>query len=475
MKELHPENHFVEQKVRLLLKMFLVLFSVIGTMSLIRIIGNDYLQAGIDFFFLVIVLYGYYKLKTDSRHYKKITRLVFLTAFLASLFLVINHPDTPIRFIWLSTVVYMVFYLFDDREASLWLLGIGIIVFACFFMHVDGFHISFVDFLIWIMNMLVVLMIAHWYADIEKLVTMKLLEIKNVLAEEVEKKTKELERKKRELEKKTEELEKKTHELEELNETLEEKIRVKTEENRQQEKMLFQQARYAQMGEVISMIAHQWRQPLNAIAAVNATVKLKNDVSVCEKAFIREKTQLISEHVQHLSSTIDDFRSFFKLDKQKEVQTTEQIIQDTLRLAGSALESRQISVSVDTVCECTIETYPNEVVHVLLNLIKNAEDAIIIREIDAPMIAVRSMQEGEYAVIEVEDNAGGIESDIMGKIFDPYFTTKENSGGTGLGLYMSKTIIEDHCNGKIEVKNGSMGAIFRLCFPLYQSTLPSRS
>ena len=318
------------------------------------------------------------------------------------------------------------------------------------------------------MNMLVVLMIAHWYADIEKLVTMKLLEIKNVLAEEVEKKTKELERKKRELEKKT-------HELEELNETLEEKIRVKTEENRQQEKMLFKQARYAQMGEVISMIAHQWRQPLNAIAAVNATVKLKNDVGVCEKAFIREKTQLISEHVQHLSSTIDDFRSFFKLDKQKEVQTTEQIIQDTLRLAGSALESRQISVSVDTVCECTIETYPNEVVHVLLNLIKNAEDAIIIREIDAPMIAVRSMQEGEYAVIEVEDNAGGIESDIMGKIFDPYFTTKENSGGTGLGLYMSKTIIEDHCNGKIEVKNGSMGAIFRLCFPLYQSTLPSRS
>ncbi len=355
----------------------------------------------------------------------------------------------------------MVFYLFDDREASLWLLGIGIIVFACFFLYVDGFHISFVDFLIWIMNMLMVLMIAHWYADIEKLVTMKLLEIKNILAEEVKKKTRELERKKRE--------------LEELNETLEEKIRIKTEENRQQEKMLFQQARYAQMGEVISMIAHQWRQPLNAIAAVNATVKLKNDVAGCEKAFISNKTQLISEHVQHLSSTIDDFRNFFKLDKQKEVQTTEEIIQDTLRLAGSALESRQIKFSMEVACDCTIETYPNELVYVLLNLIKNAEDAIVIREIDAPLIVVRTMKEGEYAVIEVEDNAGGIEPEIMGKIFDPYFTTKENSGGTGLGLYMSKTIIEDHCNSKIEVKNGSMGAIFRLLFPLHHSTLPSRS
>jgi len=466
--ELYPENHFVEQKVKLLLKIFLVLFSVIGTISLIRVIVNDYLQAGIDLLFLVIVIYGYYKLKTDERYYKKITRLVFFSAFLASLLLVTNYPDTPIRFIWLSTVVYTVFYLFDDREASLWLLLIGIIVFACFFMHVDGFEISFVNFLIWIMNMLVVLMIAHWYADIEKLVTIKLLEIKNMLAEEVAKKTKELERKK-------EELERKTQELEELNETLEEKIRIKTEKNRQQEKMLFQQARYAQMGEVISMIAHQWRQPLNAIAAVNATIKLKNDVDVCEKTFISEKTQLISEHVQHLSSTIDDFRNFFKLDKQKEVQTTAQIIKDTLRLAGSSLESRHISVTMDEVYECAIETYPNEVVHVLLNLIKNAEDAFVIREIDAPVIAVRSMKEGEYAVIEIEDNAGGIEPKIMEKIFDPYFTTKENSGGTGLGLYMSKTIIEDHCNGKIEVKNASSGAVFRLLFPLHHTTLPSRS
>ncbi|SFV89888.1 histidine kinase [hydrothermal vent metagenome] len=463
MGELHPQNQFVEHKVKLLLKIFLVLFSVIGTMSIIRIIDNDYLQAGIDFLFLIIVLYGYYKLKTDSSYYKKITRFVFFTAFFASLFLVINHPETPIRFIWLSTVVYMVFYLFDEREASLWLLGIGIIVFACFFLHVDGFHISFVDFLIWIMNLLVVLMIAHWYADIEKLVTQKLLEIQKMLSEEVEKKTRELERKKSELEKKTQE-------LEVLNETLEEKIRIKTEKNRQQEKMLFQQARHAQMGEMISMIAHQWRQPLNAIAAVNATVKLKNDLGVCEQTFVNEKTRLISEHVQHLSSTIDDFRNFFKLDKNKEVRSTTQIIRDTLRLAESALESKLIHVSEEIVQECTILTYPNEVVHVLLNLIKNAEDAIVIRKIDRPFIVVRTTQEGEYAVIEVEDNAGGIELDIMEKIFDPYFTTKENSDGTGLGLYMSKTIIEDHCNGKIEIKNGSSGAVFRLIFPLHHTT-----
>ena len=468
MKAFYEEDNFVEQKIKLLLKMFLVLLVVIGTMALIRLINTDYMQAGVDIAFLIVVVYGYYKLKTDNRQYKKITRIVFLSAFLASLLLVVNHPETPLRFIWISTVVYMVFYLFDEKEASLWLLMIGITIFTLFLMHAEGFHVSLVNFLIWIMNMLVVLMIAHWYADIEKLVTLKLLKLKNILAEEVEKKTRALERQK-------EELEQKTRELEELNETLEEKIRIKTEKNRQQERMLFQQARYAQMGEMISMIAHQWRQPLNAIAAVNATVKLKNNVGDCDKAFIDEKTQLISEHVQHLSSTIDDFRNFFKLDKQKEIRTTTALIQDTLRIVGSALESRMVTVKEEIACECTVLTFPNEIVHVLLNLIKNAEDAIIMRKIEAPIIAIRNRQEGEYAVIEIEDNAGGIDADILEKIFDPYFTTKEENGGTGLGLYMSRTIIHDHCNGKIEVKNGEMGALFRILLPQYQRTEPNRS
>jgi len=112
-------------------------------------------------------------------------------------------------------------------------------------------------------------------------------------------------------------------------------------------------------------------------------------------------------------------------------------------------------------------TYPNEVVHVLLNLFKNAEDAFVMRKTKEPLLTVRTMEDDGYALIEVEDNAGGIDEEVIGKIFDPYFTTKEESDGTGLGLYMSRTIIHDHCGGRIEVSNTKEGACFKLFLPLY--------
>ncbi len=449
---------FVRKKVKLLLKIFLVLMTVIGMMSLIRLIEGDYTQALADIFFFLIVVYGYLKLHQKKLYYLSVVRIVFAAAFAASVFLLFNHPDNPIRFIWISTVVYMVFYLFDRKESAYWIALSGILFLILFVFRIEGLKISLVEFLTWIMNMVVVLMIAYWYAEIEEEASGALLHAKKRLSDEVEQKTYELRLRQTQLEEKTKELQK-------LNETLEEKVRIETEKNRQQEEVLFRQARYAQMGEMISMIAHQWRQPLNAIATLNATINIKNDTHGCDQPFLEEKTRLIAENVKHLSSTIDDFRSFFRMDKHKKTKMTDEIIDDTLRLLKSALESKDIAIVKEMYCNCKVLTYPNEIVHVLLNLLKNAEDAFVSRKIETPVITIRTVKKDEYALIEVEDNAGSIEEGIMEKIFDPYFTTKDENVGTGLGLYMSRLIIHDHCGGKMEAKNTEEGVVFSVYLP----------
>jgi len=462
------EDYFVNERIKLLLKIFHILIIVLGTMSIIRLIEKNYFQFFADIFFFVSVVIGYFKLKTDYTQYRIITRIVFFLAICISIFILIHQPENPIRFIWLSTVIYMVFYLFERQESIYWISTIGILLSLFFILNPSGFNISLVNFLIWVMNMLIVLMIAHWYSKIEEDSIKRLLKTKQLLSNEVEDKTKELEKKKNELEKKT-------RELQLLNQNLEEKIQAKIKKNREQEKMLFRQARYAQMGEMISMIAHQWRQPLNAISAAAATMQLKIDMEAYEKVFFKEKTLMIAKYIQHLSITIDDFRNFFKLDKEKETLEFSNIIDNALTLVSNALQSKGIAVVTEYRCHCSIDTYPNEIIHVILNLIKNAEDALLSNEITDPKMTIRTFGKDENIYMEIEDNAGGIDPSVITKIFDPYFTTKENNDGTGLGLYMSKIIIEDHCHGKIEVSNGEKGAVFTLIFPVFQEEGPSLS
>ncbi|WP_294953580.1 ATP-binding protein [Sulfurovum sp.] len=454
------DNSFLMQdRINLVLKIFNLLIILLSTMSLVRLIEKNYIQFAADILFLLIVLYGYFRLKTNYRNYRFIIRIVFLGALAASTFLLVHYQHNPIRFVWFSTVVYIIFYLFDRKEALCWIGSIGIALFAIYIFDIPGFNLSLVDFLVWVMNMLIVLMISHWYAKTEEASTQKFLQIKDILSDEVAKKT-------RELQAQTLALEQKTMELQSLNATLEERIQKKIEENREQEKMLFRQARYAQMGEMISMIAHQWRQPLNAISASAAIMQLKLEREDPQNIFFKEKVARIGDYVQHLSSTIDDFRNFFRLDRKKEEREFPEIIDNALSLVKNALEEKNIVLATHYQCTaCLIYTYPNEILHVILNLLKNAEDALLMNKISEPKIMIRTMSEQGRVVFEIEDNAGGIGKDIMEKIFDPYFTTKGHSDGTGLGLYMSKVIIEEHCQGKIEVENGARGAIFRLVFP----------
>ena len=232
--------------------------------------------------------------------------------------------------------------------------------------------------------------------------------------------------------------------------------------NKEQEEQMQNQAKLAQMGEMIKMIAHQWRQPLAAISSTASVLSLKITMDRYDKEFFSEQVANISTYSSHLSSTIDDFRNFFKTNKLKENIILKDIANDSLKILGNSLKNKNITLKSQFDCEHTINTYPNELKQVVLNLIKNAEDVLIEKKIKNATICVNTYDKNDLCHIEVKDNGGGIDTDIIDKIFEPYFTTKSKRDGTGLGLYMSKIIVEKHCNGKLEFQNGKDGAIFTI-------------
>jgi len=242
------------------------------------------------------------------------------------------------------------------------------------------------------------------------------------------------------------------------------RIRIAKEiiKNEEKQLLLYQQTRLAQMGEMISMIAHQWRQPLSAISATAGAIQIKAQKDKLTKETALKHTAKINELSLHLSATIDDFRSFFLVDKELKDSSYNKIVAACLSIIETSTKDKNIKIIQELKSTEKFKTYPNEIKQVVLNLIKNAEDVLVEKEIKEPYIKIVSYQRGDSEVLEVSDNAGGVPPEILNKIFDPYFSTKQEKNGTGLGLYMSKTIIEEHCKGELSVHNTDEGALFRV-------------
>ena len=218
------------------------------------------------------------------------------------------------------------------------------------------------------------------------------------------------------------------------------------------------------MGELLSMIAHQWRQPLTAISAASENLKLKTLLNKIDNNTIHTATNDINKYTSYLSNTINDFKNFYKTNKSKELTNLNEMAEKSLNIIEDSITYKNIKIIKNFNSRSDIKTYMNEVTQVILTLLQNAEDILLEKQTQNPYIKINTFEDDEYLYLQVIDNGGGIPQDILDKIFDPYFSTKHEKNGSGLGLYFAKSIIENNCDALLTVENNQDEAIFTIRF-----------
>ncbi|MDD4329499.1 MAG: PAS domain S-box protein [Aliarcobacter sp.] len=245
-------------------------------------------------------------------------------------------------------------------------------------------------------------------------------------------------------------------------------------EKERQEKMIQKQSKMASMGEMLENIAHQWRQPLSVISTASSGLKLKKAMNILEEDDIEFTVNCINNSVQHLSQTINDFRDFFHNEKNKNEFKINNTFEKTFNLISSEFKNKNIVIE-QNIQDISIFSYENELIQVLINILNNAKDELIKKDTkEIKLIIIDTLLKDNTLEIYIKDNAGGIPADIIDNIFESHFTTKESTNGTGIGLYMSKMIIEEHLYGTIEAEsmsfnykdNSYYGAQFKISLPL---------
>jgi len=279
----------------------------------------------------------------------------------------------------------------------------------------------------------------------------------------LQKKEKELQDLNATLEKRVED---KTKELQDLNEMLEHRVKEEIAKNEEKQKLMFWQSRLASLGEMLANIAHQWRQPLTELNLTIFTLNksaLNGDEQEVKRLYLESK-----KIIKNMSNTIEDFTNFFKPEKEKHRFMVASSINESLHILNLLLKKEMIVVKTEFE-DVEVLGVTNELTQVIVNLIKNSKDAFVHNAILIREINIILKSQDNFAVIEVQDNAGGIDDKNRYKIFEPYFTTKHTSQGTGLGLFMSKMICEQGLNGSIDVKSKKGITTFSIKIPLEHS------
>jgi C4-dicarboxylate-specific signal transduction histidine kinase len=260
----------------------------------------------------------------------------------------------------------------------------------------------------------------------------------------------------------------KTKELTIINAELEDRIKEEVEKNRKQEFQLLNQAKNASMGEMIGNIAHQWRQPLSAITSTASSVKVQNELNLNTPEDINKNMDDIIYKANYLSETINIFRDFLSDDKEIDGFILENTIQKSLQIVSSSLVNNNIEIqtNIDFEYETCLIGIEGELSQVIINILNNAKDILKTKANETRWIQINLEHRTNKAILSIEDNGGGIPLNILSKIFDPYFTTKHKSQGTGLGLHISYIIIKDSYSGELYVKNTEHGAKFYMELPL---------
>jgi signal transduction histidine kinase len=414
---------FLEYKIKTVNFILVSLIFVISGMTIFRYYEQHYLQSIVDFVFATVIIVSYIILRKDKYKYKIITRVVMSFAIFTDAILFVTMHSAEARLVWLVAIIIVIFFLLDKKEGRIWSYSI-ITVLTCVYAY-DGaiLGLSVSDFATLFATLVFSVTILHWYETIKEVNEKEYIENQKIL---------------------------------------ENKIKEEVEKNRQQEQMLAQQSKMVAMGEMIGNIAHQWRQPLSAISSQASSVLVQHQLGILEDKEIQSSQEDIIKKSEYLSETINDFRDFIKGDKKKADFLLDDAIEKAIKITEATIKKAEIKVTTNLAKNIKLNNYQNELLQSLVNIINNAKDALIENDIKHKYIKITIECEGEEILLSIKDNGGGIPKDIIETIFDPYFTTKDEKNGTGLGLYMSKIIIEKHEGGNISVVNDEDGAVFKI-------------
>ncbi len=255
--------------------------------------------------------------------------------------------------------------------------------------------------------------------------------------------------------------------LKKINKHLRGKIELEVQKNKEKDAQLFAQSKQAAMGDMIGNIAHQWRQPLSIISATASAIKINHEIQMLNTEDIPKQMNTILEQTQYLSKTIETFMNYIKEKKEYKRVHLQKTLLSSLQIVQTSLEHNNIKIihNLKKSSPIKLNTISSELQEVMINLINNAKDAIKINQQKDGLILINVKEENDYALITIQDNGGGIKEDILSRIFDPYFTTKHQYQGTGLGLNMSYKIITQHLQGEILATNTPIGALFSIKLP----------
>jgi len=448
--------HFTEEeldlKVRHNIINITIVLAVIGLIfgTTLNLFKDDTTGAIFDITAIFVLMTTAIFLRIKKEHFELIAT-VFAIEFLLifDLLIVISDPS-DLKHIWLLTYPALIFFYKGDKS---WLLWIGALVGSLFLTKLQPFfpiQYSLRDIVYLSVVLLIMTVVIYFYKsriDVGNQMITRQKEQLEGFAKELENKVKE-----------------KTKELQELNTQLEQKVEDKATELVKKDEMILAQSRQAAMGEMISMIAHQWRQPLSTITLQISSIKINSMLGKASVEETNDALERISQTIIYLSETIDDFQTFFNPNKAKEVTCICELIERAISF--TELRLKLAHIHLDYLCNKRVETliHSNEFTQVIINIINNAIDVLLEREIKNPIIHIENIVKADVIEIRITDNGGGVKDAIINNIFEPYFSTK-GKNGTGLGLYMSKIIIEKELSGTLKAKNIEGGAEFTIEIP----------
>jgi signal transduction histidine kinase len=399
--------------------------SLFGTLHYLGVTPIGDFHANVNFLFAASNLFLMLWLRHNKESYEYIVFLMLLSSIIDFTSALIMVTNDEFRIMWFYITVFLAFFtggLFYGYLTAI-VSGLVILVADAFF----DLHLSDLAITTAITGLFILTLTVQVY-------TKKMIDLENSLLA--------------------------------LNDTLHSKVKEGIDNIRKKDEYMLQQARMAQMGEMIAMIAHQWRQPLASIAAIAANIQL--DIALdkeIKKEALKQELDAIVNRTALLSQTIDDFRNFYNTSNKQNTFNLTNTVEQAIEVLSPAIKHADVTVAFSSDIQSEIVSFESELIQVIMNIIKNSIDVLKIKDQNRK-IHVRVYQDERSAYILIEDNGGGIEEKIMQRIFEPYFSTKKEKNGMGLGLYMSQLIINEHCKGELNVHNSSLGAVFTIELPL---------